>query len=727
MASPFQIQARNRKIIYMVLIGVLFTLAWFWRHYYVDVKAGELALREVNRGDVELSGSVVRLSLTGSRGLATCALWISAIDKQKKNQWNELELLVRSLTKLQPYFITPWLFQSWNLAYNVSVESDRVRDKFFYISRGIELLAEGEKQNRNNPDLRFNIGFYNQHKICQSDETNTLRSLYQLSCIPPNERDPGRFRVYTDEGRELRWSDFASYLAENPTNLTMKQRIEKAMKEMDSFCKEHPQLVRRLREGLRRETKFEQARQFSCESLDALIQYLSENQQIPSLFEEVPPSPPNGWETKISKKKNVEQQFPILPPPRRVEKPQVEFRPGELTYESRLGDEFDAYADARAWYSYSQEPIPPADYLPGSTQAIVDRTRQRKPKNIATLIFRNYPARAQSYIGERLQQEGWFDDTGWRITGWFDADNFSDGSPAIIGAGRDKWSQKAWEDAALMWQDHAEQNHMMFKSAEDEATKRRLAREFRQSQNLTDTDNIPTLRDDRMSPEEKARYQAAMFLKELDIYRQMSNFMHHYNRARAEAQPTTVTCRKLFFEAETERLRDNPRNALEIYRRKDCMETWKEKVLLTTKRVGEKDLRVLTDFGRDNTTQESTYEVQFRYMNLFDREEGQIAKQAIVQRLAQMDYATMLMGKVGLLSPVIPTWLPIQNQMAPRPFPEVDLVAGPFDGNDDEGRALVDENVISTFYSRKNLPMKKKATPPSKEPPLAEKPAANSK
>lgn len=709
MASPFQKQARNRKIIYLVMIGTLFTLGWFWRHHYVDTKATELALREVNRGDVELSGSVVRLSLTGSRGLATCALWISAIDKQKKNQWNELELLVRSLTKLQPYFITPWLFQSWNLAYNVSVESDRVRDKYFYITRGIELLAEGERQNRNHPDLRFNIGFYNQHKISQSDETNTLRSLYQLSCIPPSERDPARFRVYTDKGAEIRWSAFSSYIAENPNDLTMKQRIEKAMKEFDTFCREHPQLVRRLREGIRKDTKFEQARQFSCESVDAVVQYLADNQQIPSLFEETTAAPPNGWESKTARLKSPEQRFPILPPPRRVEKPQVEFLPGELTYESRLGDEFDAYADARAWYGYSQEPIPPADYLPGSTQPITDRNRQRKPRNIATLIFRNYPARAQSYIGERLQQEGWFDDTGWRIQGWFDGDNFSDGTPTIIGAGRDKWSLKAWEDAARMWQDHAEQNHMMFKSAEDEANKRRLAKEFRASQNMAENDNIPTLREDRLTPEEKPRYQAAMFLKELEIYRNMSNFMHHYTRARAEAQIPTMICRKLFFEAETERLRDNPRNALEIYRRKDCMEAWKEKVLLTTSKVGDKDLRVLTDFGKDSNTQESTYEVQFRYMNLFDREEGQFIKQQLAQRLEQLDYTSLLASKVGAVSVAIPTWIPIMNQLSPRPFPDLDLIPGPFDGYDALGKPLVEEHVVNTFYSRKNLPVKKRS------------------
>ena len=133
-------------------------------------------------------------SPTGSRGAAVTILWKAAIDKQMKNEWNELELIVRSLTKLQPHFLTPWLFQSWNLAYNVSVESDRVKDKYFYITRGIELLAQGERLNRDNPDMRRWIGFYLQNKFGVADETNTLRSLYQLSCIDPQEREPSRFR-----------------------------------------------------------------------------------------------------------------------------------------------------------------------------------------------------------------------------------------------------------------------------------------------------------------------------------------------------------------------------------------------------------------------------------------------------------------------------------------------------------------------------------------------------
>src|SRR5579885_1356598 len=115
MGSNFQQQARQRKLVYAALILVLFTAAWAWRRYSVDVQAAELAIREQSRGEVELSGAVVRLGLTGSRGLVTCLLWREAQDQQKKNQWNELEVTVRSVAKLQPHFITPWLFQSWNL------------------------------------------------------------------------------------------------------------------------------------------------------------------------------------------------------------------------------------------------------------------------------------------------------------------------------------------------------------------------------------------------------------------------------------------------------------------------------------------------------------------------------------------------------------------------------------------------------------------------------------
>src|SRR5262249_60472481 len=104
--------------------------------YGIDAQARDLELREQDRGEVGLTASALRLTLLGSRGLVVCYLWVSAQEKQKKHEWNELELIVDSLTKLEPHYIITWLFQSWNLAYNVSVESDRIRDKYFYMTRG---------------------------------------------------------------------------------------------------------------------------------------------------------------------------------------------------------------------------------------------------------------------------------------------------------------------------------------------------------------------------------------------------------------------------------------------------------------------------------------------------------------------------------------------------------------------------------------------------------------
>src|SRR5262245_31881543 len=329
MASPFQQQVRQRKLIYIALILVLFTASWGWRRAVIDHLAGRLAIRESDRGEVELTGAVVRLGLTGSRGLATCILWTNAIEKQKKNQWNELEVLVRSLTKLQPHFITPWLFQSWNLAYNVSVESDRVRDKYFYITRGVELLAEGERQNLYHPDLRWSLGQYLMQKICQSDETNYKRSLFQLSLIPPNERDPARFWKQTDQGPEFSWAEF------------------------EAFCKQHPQLVRRLKEGMHRENLRDKKKQFTCETPLQVVQFLEDNYHVPSMYRVDPllagvPAQARTWnQHKKDSELAPETRFPVLPPPH-----QPAFDSEALTSASALRDDTDAFGVAHSWFCY---------------------------------------------------------------------------------------------------------------------------------------------------------------------------------------------------------------------------------------------------------------------------------------------------------------------------------------------------------------------------------------
>jgi hypothetical protein len=664
MASPFQRQAFYRKLTYGALILGLFTLALGWRKGElklfgmdikgVDAQARDLSIREQSRGEVDWLGALARLSTIGTRGAATCVLWVNAMDAQKKNQWNELELYARSLTKLQPHFITPWIFQSWNLAYNVSVESDRVSDKYFYISRGIGLLAEGERQNHDNPEIRWSIGFFTQHKICQSDETNVLRSLSQLSMIPPNERDPGRFWKKTSESSP--------------------QEINLA--ELEDFCKAHPQLVRRLRQGMRKERRSEQLRQFRCERAEDMVQFLQDNFRVPSLWNDPQQSSDAGaWKPRQDSLKPLADRFPVLPPKHETARPFQQ--PPDRTAlhdESLLLDEHDGFQIARAWFSYAQEPLPKPGKLPGSTEPIENPVVQRLPKHMMTIIFRSHPCLAQRSTAERLMDEGWYDDSGWAIPDWFreTGDRFADGKPAVVG-GEHAWALDAWKTARDRWYDFGKVNHLLLEPSELENLEKR-ANAFAAKKHLRSLDQVPTLREDEMDPETREEYFALRFLREWNMFKTLCNFEVHYNRAQVESDVATNKARKLFFEAlEAQRLRNNESEALRKYQDPAGMKAWRDKVLLSNK-----------NFRSDSLIQEQTFEIQLRYVDLYSRLHGRNFKAQAV-RMLLMPLQNPPGGGACPLG--LASWLPpLIEKSWDNP-----LLGGPFDGTDDEGQPLISE------------------------------------
>ncbi len=705
-----------RKVVYIGLVLLLFAGSFLWRRNVVEARAADLAILEQTHGDVELSGSLVRLTLTGSRGLATCALWINAIEKQKKNQWNELEFYVGALTKLQPHFITPWLFQSWNLAYNVSVESDRPFDKYFYIARGIQLQAEGERRNQNNPEMRFYVGFYLQHKVCLSDETNVMRSLLQLSMIPPSERDPARFRKREADGTEsINWE------------------------ELERFCKENPKLIHRLAVGIRREDEREQRRQFVCVRPEAVLEFLSKNWRLPSRFQEIAMTAKNAeWTRADAVLLPSNQRFPPLPPERKdkIQAPQELFRPAynfaELTNDSVLNDTIDGQAIARAWYGYAQEPVPPPGDLPGSTQTPTDPVRQRKPKQMATLLFRQYPALTQTHLCQDLQQEGWFDTEPWPIPNWFETqgNRFTSGELAAVAVPEGAATEAQWRNCEAMWRKHAEVNHMIVEPAARQINMMRDADAYWQAEGmsrfadplrsadltLTETEarKSPEEREqlvkerERLLPDEKRRrlvesataemlaespeeaklpaderarreqlreqrvreFNAALFLYELNLYKSISNFEHHYYVAGVEKLPETVTARKLFAEATLWHFQASDDRALATYLDPRAMYSWRDKVLAWPQFDEHREYR------DDNYVQETTCEVQLDYRKLAEEKEEQYRRRILNTALTLSQLSQGTLAHAGQFSPVPLDLLlaaQMQNQLRqhtffPRPF-----------------------------------------------------------
>src|SRR4051794_10701140 len=145
--NPLQRAAVRRKAIYFAAILAIFSVSIFYRGPEAKAATGETyvwvpfgrddrdpkqaptklnhaadwlarrtilsqgrraELRELEQGDPEVAGEALRIGLVGSRGLVVTLLWSQAIESQKRNDFHKFEQLVRTVTKLQPHFITPW-------------------------------------------------------------------------------------------------------------------------------------------------------------------------------------------------------------------------------------------------------------------------------------------------------------------------------------------------------------------------------------------------------------------------------------------------------------------------------------------------------------------------------------------------------------------------------------------------------------------------------------------
>ncbi len=614
-SSSYQRAIKRRKYFYYpAAILALFTLSILWRGKVpvplsrssevaqaltsasIQGQAERKELRELDQGDADVLGTALRLTLFGSRGVAITALWTGAIQKQRRNEFHEFELLVRTVTKLQPNFITPWIFQSWNIAYNVSVEHDKLGDMYFYIARGIELLRDGDKVNTKktviddkvrelgSPDIRHQIGFYYQNKFSVSDKVSTLRSLMQLSCIKPADRRASALEI---PGQGVNAVAFRR------------------------FCEENPQLVRRLRNKL------------DCQRPEQVVQFLADNEKVPTLYKN---------DNELA---SVDDRFPTLPK-------HFDESPDEYNPDSPMDDTFNAFHAARAWFAYGLPIVPPGkvdaggEPLPWTAPAPgeYDQRRYRMPRAPALIIYKQAAPRAQTYLADQLTKEGWFDAaTAWSPDERASAETAWLGSPGEGRALKTKSSaQEQWQKAAQLWSRHGEENAMTISDARRAVLQERSGLRGAPAQ----------LPPEDMSPEELAargltreRVEAIKALVYLDQNRSMTNFDFFLNQAKAEGDPVTVQARKALAEAESAKAVGSDLLAAERYR--TALAYWRQALIQ------------FPDFhrpqaGGQTATEESTYEYELALTDLLrfsgpTRERAKALASTMASVLGPVSYA----------------------------------------------------------------------------------------
>jgi tetratricopeptide (TPR) repeat protein len=197
-----------RKIVYLVAIVILL-VPLFWLGHPATSTSGKASggilaqlradprygLSQKNLGQIDATSETVKLATLGLRGVAANLLWGKAHLYKKKKDWTNLQATVKEITLLQPNFISVWIFQGWNLSYNVSAEFDGFRDRYYYVVKGVEFLEDGIGYNEREPRLPWELGWIVSQKIGRADESKQFRRLFRADdafqdSLPYDIQDP---------------------------------------------------------------------------------------------------------------------------------------------------------------------------------------------------------------------------------------------------------------------------------------------------------------------------------------------------------------------------------------------------------------------------------------------------------------------------------------------------------------------------------------------------------
>jgi hypothetical protein len=134
----------------------------------------------------------VMAGLGGFRGAASEVLWFRASRLQEEGRYLELVQLAGWLTMLDPHASEAWVYNAWNLAYNVSIMMGRPEDRLRWVENGIALLRDdGLRFNPREARLYRELAWLYQNKIGDALDSAHLTYKFRLAetlapCVNPD-------------------------------------------------------------------------------------------------------------------------------------------------------------------------------------------------------------------------------------------------------------------------------------------------------------------------------------------------------------------------------------------------------------------------------------------------------------------------------------------------------------------------------------------------------------
>ncbi len=152
--------------------------------------------------DVPPALTFVMAGLGGFRGIVSEVLWFRVNRLQEEGRYLELVQLADWLTMLDPHAAEAWVYNAWNLAYNVSVMMIRDDDRLRWVQNGIALLRdEGLRFNPREPRLYRELAWFYQNKIGDVlDNAHLTYKFHLAETMTPWVNSNGTVHV-TDDSR----------------------------------------------------------------------------------------------------------------------------------------------------------------------------------------------------------------------------------------------------------------------------------------------------------------------------------------------------------------------------------------------------------------------------------------------------------------------------------------------------------------------------------------------
>lgn len=157
------------RLIQLVCLAVVVSCAAgsTWISTWISKSASNARLSYTERVEDNAPPQVgLGIAMGAFRGLFVNMLWIRANNLKEEGRFHEAMELSSAITTLQPRFPRVWVFQAWNMAYNISVATQTPDERWQWVQAGIRLLRdEGIPANPNDLLIHRELAWIYLHKI----------------------------------------------------------------------------------------------------------------------------------------------------------------------------------------------------------------------------------------------------------------------------------------------------------------------------------------------------------------------------------------------------------------------------------------------------------------------------------------------------------------------------------------------------------------------------------